>query len=57
MAGDTRVVWGKIDGGGLFGPIWVIGWLFTVGYLHLHLIKGLLAIVVWPYFLGAGMAH
>ena len=34
------------------GPIWFIGWLFTVGYTYLEWCQILLAIVVWPYFLG-----
>jgi len=36
----------------LVGPIWFIGWLFTVGYANLVWWQILLAIVVWPYFLG-----
>ena len=35
------------------GPVWFIGWLFTIGYLHLSFWKGVLALVVWPYYLGA----
>jgi hypothetical protein len=34
------------------GLVWVAGWLFTTGYLHLTFWKGVLAIVVWPYYLG-----
>lgn len=34
------------------GTIWFIGWLFTIGFLHLSFWKGVLAIIVWPYFLG-----
>jgi hypothetical protein len=36
----------------LVGPIWFIGWLFTIGYANLFWWQILLAIVVWPYFLG-----
>jgi hypothetical protein len=36
----------------LVGPIWFIGWLFTIGYAHLVLWQILVGIVVWPYFLG-----
>jgi hypothetical protein len=32
--------------------LWSIGWLFTIGYLRLSFWKGVLAIIVWPYFLG-----
>ena len=34
------------------GPLWFIGWLFTIGYLKLAFWKGVLALVVWPYYLG-----
>ena len=34
------------------GPIWFIGWLFTIGYANLEWWQIILAIVVWPYFLG-----
>lgn len=32
--------------------VWLGGWLFTLGFLHLTFWKGVLAIVVWPYYLG-----
>jgi hypothetical protein len=32
---------------------WFSGWLFTLGFLHLSFWHGVLAIIVWPYFLGA----
>lgn len=38
----------------MFG-LWVIGWLFTIGYLQLSFGKGLLAVVVWPYYLGEAL--
>jgi uncharacterized membrane protein len=34
------------------GTVWVGAWLFTIGFLHLGFWKGLLAIVLWPYYLG-----
>lgn len=34
------------------GILWFVGWLFTIGFLHLTFWKGLLAMVVWPYYLG-----
>ena len=36
----------------VFGTLWTIGWLFTIGYLQLTFWKGVLALIVWPYFLG-----
>lgn len=37
------------------GSLWVIGWMFTIGYLHLPFLKALLAIIVWPYFVGSAL--
>jgi hypothetical protein len=42
------------------GTLWAFGWLFTIGYLHLAFWKGVLAILLWPYYLGlafAAIAH
>lgn len=41
----------KVESG--FGIIWVIGWLFSIGFLNLGFWNGVLAIIVWPYFIGA----
>jgi uncharacterized membrane protein len=38
---------------GFAGTAWFTGWLFSLGFLHLGFWKGVLAIVLWPYFLGA----
>ena len=38
------------SGGVVIVGIWA--WLFTIGYLHLTFWKGLLAIVLWPVYLG-----
>lgn len=35
------------------GMLWFIGWLFSLGFLKMSFWKGLLALFVWPYFLGA----
>ena len=35
-----------------FGMVWFGGWLFTVGFAHLSFWKGVLGLVIWPYFLG-----
>lgn len=32
--------------------IWLIGWLFTIGFLHLAFWKGILALIIWPYYIG-----
>ena len=38
------------------GPIWFMGWLFTVGYANLVWWQILLGLVVWPYFLGQAVS-
>lgn len=38
------------------GGFWIAGWLFTIGFLHLGFWKGVLAIVLWPYYLGLVLA-
>ncbi len=35
------------------GWLWFAGWLFTIGYVGLHFWKGVLALIIWPYYLGA----
>ena len=52
MADEVRVTC-LGDSGTIIGPIWVIGWLFTIGFLHLAFWRGVLALIVWPYYLGA----
>ena len=39
-------------GAELGGTLWFIGWLFTIGFAELTFWKGVLAILVWPFFLG-----
>lgn len=34
------------------GLLWVAGWLFTIGFLNLAFWKGVLAMVLWPVYLG-----
>ena len=46
----------KIEHHTLPGGFWIAAWLFTIGYLHLGLGKAILAIVIWPYYLGAALA-
>jgi hypothetical protein len=35
------------------GALWFGGWLFTIGYLHLNFWRGVLALLLWPFFMGA----
>lgn len=34
------------------GSLWLIGWLFTIGYMRLSFWKGVKALFVWPYYIG-----
>lgn len=46
----------KIEQHGGLGVLWCAGWLFTIGFLKANFWKGVLALFVWPYFLGAHFA-
>ncbi len=46
----------KIKQHGFTGVAWVVGWLFTIGFLHLAFWKGVLALIVWPYYLGVAIS-
>lgn len=43
----------KVEVAGIMGPVWFIGWLFTIGFLKVTFFKGLLALIIWPYYLGS----
>ncbi len=47
----------KIEQHTLTGGLWFAAWLYTVGFLHLHFWQGVLALVIWPYYLGAHFAR
>lgn len=42
----------RIEQHGSLGLLWFAGWLYTVGFLQLTFWKGVLAILLWPYYLG-----
>lgn len=42
----------KIEQHSSVGLLWFAGWLFTIGYLNLGFWQGLLAVLLWPYYLG-----
>lgn len=46
----------KIEQHSGLGVLWFIGWLFSIGFLKLGFWKGLLALFIWPYFIGAHLA-
>lgn len=37
-------------------PLWTIGWLFTIGWLQMAFWKGLLALLIWPYYIGEAIS-
>lgn len=55
MSDDVKV---KVRQGGTgLGLLWMMGWLFTIGYLKLTFWKGVLALILWPYDLGVFFHH
>lgn len=38
------------NSGGIF---WVMGWLFTIGFLQLPFWNVVLGIILWPYYIGS----
>jgi hypothetical protein len=46
----------KIENYMFAGGFWFAAWLFTIGFLHLTFWKGVLALLLWPYFLGVTFA-
>ena len=42
----------KVEEHGGKGAVWIVGWLFTIGFLHLTFWQGVLALLIWPYYLG-----
>ncbi|HSB18754.1 MAG TPA: hypothetical protein VLD85_01965 [Anaeromyxobacteraceae bacterium] len=44
-----------IEQHGCAGMLWLGAWLFSIGFLQLSFWKGVLAILLWPYYLGAAL--
>lgn len=42
----------RIEQHSLPGALWFAAWLFTIGYLHLSFWKSVVAVVIWPFFIG-----
>lgn len=42
----------KIENHTFSGGLWFAAWLFTIGFLQLSFWKAVLALIVWPYYLG-----
>lgn len=46
----------KVEQHTFTGGLWFMLWLFTIGFLHLTFWKGVLAIIIWPYYLGVALS-
>ena len=46
----------RIEQHSAIGLLWFGGWLFTIGFLHLSLGKVVLALLIWPFYLGVALA-
>ena len=57
MTNEARHGRSSGDVGVAVGPIWIMGWLFTIGFCGLKVSKAIFALVIWPYFLGAALKH
>lgn len=42
----------RVGSSGFAGMFWFAGWLFTLAYAQLPWWQAILALVVWPYYLG-----
>lgn len=47
----------KVSQQGGNGMLWLVGWLFTIGFSGLTFGQGVLALLVWPYYLGVRLAE
>lgn len=47
--GDAKI---RIEQHFFSGTLWFAAWLFTIGFVKLSFWQGVLAIVLWPYYLG-----
>lgn len=46
----------RIEQHSAVGLLWVGGWFFTIGFLHLTFWTGALAALLWPYYLGVTLS-
>ncbi|MDD4857976.1 MAG: hypothetical protein PHD74_07700 [Candidatus Krumholzibacteria bacterium] len=52
MSEEKKSCCSSANFGAIIGPIWCMGWLFSIGFLGLSFWKAVLAIIIWPYYLG-----
>jgi len=46
----------KVEQHGFTAFSWFAGWLFTIGFLGLPLGKAILAVILWPYYIGIAVS-
>jgi hypothetical protein len=46
----------RVEPHSAIGMLWFGAWLFTLGFLHLTFWKAVLALLIWPYYLGVALA-
>jgi len=42
----------KIENHSFTAFSWFAAWIFTIGFLNLGFWKGVLAVIIWPYYIG-----
>lgn len=47
----------KIENHTFSGGLWIAAWLFTIGFLKLGFFQGVLALILWPYYLGVAFSY
>jgi hypothetical protein len=56
MNDEKKKVKKNAESATIIGPIWFIGWLFTIGFAKLSFWKAVFALIVWPYYLGSALS-
>ena len=52
MTSENKPIINQVQVGSILGPIWFIGWLFTLSFANLAGWQILFSLVIWPYYLG-----
>ncbi len=56
MSSETKTKNVRVSSGSTAGMFWCAGWMFTVAFARLIWWKALLALVIWPWYLGSTLA-
>ena len=52
MSDETKTKPVHVHSGSTAGAFWTAGWIFTVAFAKLIWWKALLALIIWPWYLG-----